>query len=95
MDRITEAELRRMIDGIFEDKKQIIRHNPMGTDEEILLWMLLNSLVMYLSLSDLETPCFTGRPDAKTYRDAIEYVLRDRTVGEFETAELVGKLCQK
>jgi hypothetical protein len=95
MDRITEAEFRRMIDGILDDKEQIIRHNPIGTDEEILLWMLLNSLVMYLSLSELETPCFNGRPDAAVYRDAIEYVLRDRKAGEFDAAAMIDKLSEK
>jgi len=81
--KITEAEFARIIDGILEDRDSIIRHNPIGTPDEILLWMLLSCLVSYLNLSDAETPCFTGKPDAKTYRDAIIFVLRGRKEPEF------------
>ena len=66
MTRITEAEFARIVNGIAADRDSIIKHNPLGTDEEILLWMLLSCLISYLNLSDIETPCFTGKPDAKT-----------------------------
>jgi hypothetical protein len=92
MTRISEAEFRRLVDGIIIDRESIVRHNPIGTPEEILLWMLLNSLVVYLSLSELETPCFSGRPDVSVYRDAIEFVLRSRKTEEFEVAEILDKL---
>ena len=54
--------------------------------------MLLSSLVVYLSLNEMETPCFTGRPDAKTYRAAIEFILRDRKTDGFDAAPLLDKL---
>ncbi|HYJ91804.1 MAG TPA: hypothetical protein VEV84_10890 [Pyrinomonadaceae bacterium] len=95
MTRISEFEFRRLADGIIEDKDSIIRHNPIGTPEETLLWMLLSSLVVYLSLNDMETPCFTGRPDAATYREAIEFVLRGRKSDEFDAAPLLDKLAVK
>ena len=94
MTRISEAEFRHMVDGILADRESIIRHNPIGTPGETLLWMLLNSLVVYLSLGELETPCFTGRPDASVYRDAIEFVLRSRKTEEFDTGELLDKLAE-
>ena len=78
MTRISEAEFSRICDGIRKDRESIITHNPIGTEEEILLWMLLNCLVSYLNLTDIETPCFNGKPDADTYRDAVEFILRDR-----------------
>lgn len=81
---MSEAEFARIVDGIVKDRESIIKHNPIGTDEEILLWMLLSCLVTYLSLSDAETPCFNGKPDAKTYRDAIVFVLKDRRKNAFE-----------
>lgn len=84
MTTITEAEFARIVGGIVEDRASIIKHNPLGTDEEILLWMLLSCLITYLSLSDLETPCFSGKPDAETYRDAIAFVLRDRRSEDFD-----------
>jgi len=92
---ISEAELSRLVKGIIADKESIIRHNPVGTIEETLLWMLLSSLVVYLSLNEMETPCFTARPDANTYREAIEFVLRGRMFPEFEPAPLLDKLTSR
>jgi hypothetical protein len=92
MTGITEAELRKIVDGILEDRESIVHHNPIGTSEEILLWMLLSSLVVYLNLNELETPCFTGRPDANTYRQAIEFILEGRKSPEFDAGPLLDKL---
>jgi hypothetical protein len=92
MTRITEAEFARIVDGISEDRKSIIKHNPIGTDEEILLWMLLSCLISYLNLSEIETPCFNGKPDAGTYRDAIEFVLRDRQDAAFNVERYLQDL---
>jgi len=92
MAQITEPEFRRLVDGIIADRDSIIRHNPVGSPDEILLWMLLNSLVVYLSLSEMETPCFTGRPDASVYRDAIQFVLSNRMAKQFDVSALLDKL---
>jgi hypothetical protein len=92
MTQISGRELEKIVDGIITDRESIIRHNPVGTPEEILLWMLLSSLVVYLNLSDLETPCFTGRPDASTYREAIQFVLKDRLAEKFAVSDLLDKL---
>jgi len=92
MAQITEPEFRRLVDGIIADRDSIIRHNPVGSPDEILLWMLLNSLVVYLSLSEMETPCFTGRPDASVYRDAIQFVLSNRMAKQFDVSGLLDKL---
>jgi hypothetical protein len=32
----------------------------------------------------METPCFTGRPDAAVYRDAIDFILRGRMAEAFD-----------
>ena len=84
MTRISEAEFSRICRGIFEDRETIIKHNPIGTREETLLWMLLSILISYLSLSEIETPCFTGMPTAETYRQAILFILKDRKTEEFD-----------
>lgn len=84
MTKISEAEFARIVAGIREDRKSIIKHNPIGTDEEILLWMLLSCLISYLNLTDLETPCFNGKPDAETYRNAILFVLKERRSDGFD-----------
>lgn len=81
---ISEKRLADICEGIRRDREVIIRHNPIGTDEEVLLWMLLSVLISYLSLSDLETPCFSGVPDAETYRKAIVHILKDRRESDFD-----------
>ncbi|MET0753396.1 MAG: hypothetical protein ABWZ66_08485 [Pyrinomonadaceae bacterium] len=84
MSKISEQEFARICDGIYEDRASIYKHNPIGTQEETLLWMLLSCLLSYLSVSEIETPCFTGMPTAETYRQAILFVLKDRKAESFD-----------
>lgn len=90
--RISEIEFERIVRGIVEDRETIIKHNPIGTREEILLWMLLSCLASYLSLTDLESPCFTGKPDAATYRQAILFVLTDRKEDDFDAESILDRI---
>jgi hypothetical protein len=92
---ISEAELARIVGDIRKDRASIVKNNPLGSDEEILLWMLLGCLVNYLSLDETETPCFPGRPSADTYREAITFVLRNRTDGKFAIEPYLEKVIQK
>ncbi|MBK8465516.1 MAG: hypothetical protein IPL32_06760 [Chloracidobacterium sp.] len=92
MTKISEAEFARICEGIAEDRESIIKHNPIGTDEEVLLWMLLSCLITYLSLTEIETPCFTGKPDAKTYRDAIIFVLNERRFDDFDPVQYLDHI---
>lgn len=92
MTKISEAEFARIVNGVIEDRESIIKHNPIGADEEVLLWMLLSCLVTYLSLDDVETPCFNGKPNAQTYRDAVVFVLKDRRTDDFEVEKYLIKL---
>ena len=94
MTRIGEREFERICTGIKEDADAICRHNPIGTREEILLWMLLCCLTSYLSLSEIETPCFTGAPTAKTYHDAIFYVLQNRMENSFDAEKYLNRLIE-
>lgn len=92
MTKISEKEFARICAGIDEDRESICRHNPIGTREETLLWMLLSVLVSYLSLSEIETPCFNGKPTAETYRQAILFILRDRKTEDFDAEEYLEQL---
>jgi hypothetical protein len=92
MGKITEAEFGRICSGIDRDRDAIIKHNPIGTEEEILLWMLMSCLVSYLSLNELETPCFHGTADARTYRQAIDEILQLRRAGDFDTEEYIAMI---
>lgn len=87
MTSITEAEFARICVGIYDDRETIIKHNPLGPNEEILLWMLMSCLISYLNLEEIEIPCFNGKPDAATYRNAIQFVLAERRSGTFDLDE--------
>ena len=52
----------------------------------------MSCLVSYMSLDEAETPCFTGRPDAETYREAIRFILRGRVTGDFDAEPYLAKL---
>ena len=92
MTSISEAEFARICHGIIEDRETIIKHNPIGPPDEILLWMLLSCLISYLNLAEIETPCFSGKSDAKMYRDAITFVLNERRSDNFDPVKYLDKL---
>ena len=84
--KITETEFDRICRGLAEDRDVIIKHNPIGSPAETLLWMLVSCLVSYLSLEEIETPCFTGRPDEAAYRDAIRSIVERKGMPSFDVA---------
>jgi hypothetical protein len=92
---ISETRFAEICDGIRTDRDLIVKHDPIGTDDEILLWMLLSVLISYLSLTDQETPCFTGVPDAKTYRDAVLFVLNGRADDNFVPEPHIDRMLDK
>ena len=95
MTQISKAEFNAICEGISGDSEKIVEHNPIGTREETLLWMLLSVLNSYLSLDDADAPCFTGRPDANTFRLAIDYVLQNRRVNDFDHGPLIEKMLEQ
>ncbi len=92
---LSKTEFEQICEEIRADREKIIEHNPIGTPEEILLWMLLSVLISYLSLDESETPCFTGRPDASTYRDAVRFVLRNRMIEQFDSDAVIDRMLSK
>ncbi len=95
MTKISEREFARICEGIYEERDVICKHNPIGTREETLLWMLLCCLISYLSLTEIETPCFTGKPTAETYRNAILFVLKNRKTEDFVAETHLEKLTKE
>lgn len=95
MSKITESEFARICRGIYEDREIIRKHNPIGTPDEILFWMLLSCLISYLSLTEIETPCFTGKPTEETYRTAILFVLKDRMAESFDAEKYLNELIEE
>lgn len=92
MTKISEQEFARICAGIYEDRETICKNNPRQTCEESLLWMLMSCLFSYLSLKEIETPCFTGTPTIETYREAIFFILKNRKTDEFDAAMYLDKL---
>lgn len=95
MNLISEQEFARICKEIYDDGDIIYKHNPIGTREETLLWMLLSVLISYLSLSEQETPCFTGVPTAETYRTAVVFILRERKNPPFDEERYLNELIVK
>ncbi len=89
---ISEAKFAEICDGIRSDRELIVKHNPIGTEDEVLLWMLLSCLISFLSLTEMETPCFTGKPDADTYRNAVEFVLKGRQEEHFDPTPHIERM---
>lgn len=95
MSFISEARFSDICQGIRDDRDLIIKHNPIGSEDEILLWMLLSCLISYLSLTEQETPCFTGVPDASTYRNAVLFVLNGRSDPAFDAGPHIDRMLAK
>lgn len=93
MTTISQKEFERICSQIYEEREVIYKHNPIGTREETLLWMLMSVLISYLSLPEQETPCFPGAPTAETYRQAILFILQDRA--DFDAEKYLDKLSEK
>lgn len=92
MTTISEIEFARICEQIYADREQIYQFNQSVSHEEVLLWMLLACLINYLNLSEAETPCFPGAPDAETYRQAIMHVLQGRAELLFEPEKYLCNL---
>lgn len=96
MTKISEKEFAKICRGIYEDREIIRKHNPIGdTMEETLLWMLMSCLHSYLSLTEIETPCFNGTPNVETYRDAVLFILKDRKAKDFDANKYLSELTEK
>ena len=81
---ISESEFSRLCAGIAEDREKIVKHNPIGSEHETLLWMLMSVLVSYLSLGEKEIPCFPGDVDENTYRKAVEMIVMNKQDKHFD-----------
>jgi hypothetical protein len=92
MNKISESEFEKICCGIYKDRMIICKHNPIGTQDETLLWMLMSVLYSYLSLAENEMPCFPGKPNADTYRDAILHMLKGRKESDFDEKTHLEKL---
>ncbi len=93
--RISEKEFARICRGLSEDRETIFKHNPIGSESEALLWMLMSVLISYLSLDESEIPCFPGKIGAETYHDAILLILKKRKDTNFDENKYLNELINK
>ncbi|MFN2413361.1 MAG: hypothetical protein ABR535_09975 [Pyrinomonadaceae bacterium] len=92
---INEQQFRTICKDTVRDKAKIIKNNPIGSDDEILLWMLLGILSSFLSLQENEVPRFSGRPDATTYRKAILFILQNRRDTDFDVEPFIDHMLEQ
>ena len=92
--KISENEFKKICENLRAESDLIYKHNPIGTKEETMLWMLLIILLSYLSLSEIETPCFTGMPTAETYHNAILFILKDKREDNFNVENYLNELTE-
>ena len=92
MAQISEKEFEKILRGIKRDRSSILKHNPIGDEQETLLWMLMSVLISYLSIGDQETPCFPGKPTAESYRQAINFILDGRKSPDFDETPYLKEL---
>ncbi len=93
--KISEREFAKICSDVANEGDIIYKHNPIGTREETLLWMTMSILISYLSLSEDEVPCFPGKADANTYRQAIEQIVGLRKEEDFSTSNHIEQLSRK
>lgn len=84
MSRLKRSEFLRIAEGVRRDRETIIKHNSIGSDEEILLWMLMSCLINYLGLEGNEVPCFPGPTNSETYKKAIMFIVANTCEEEIE-----------
>lgn len=89
---ISESEFEKIVNQIWVDREKIYAFNVNAEKSETLLWMLTSCLVSYLSLSEIETPCFVGEPSAEVYKNAVLMILKNRMSPLFQPDEYLQKL---
>ena len=92
MTKISEAEFIKICENLNSEKDVIYKHNPIGTKEETILWMLMSILISYLNLDEKEIPCFPNQTNIETYRNAILFIMKDRKSENFEVENYLKKL---
>lgn len=89
---ISEAEFRKLCDGIYRDRFEIYRFNPGADKREALLWMLTGCLISLLSVTDAELENLAGSRGQDTYADAIFALLQGRSSPPFDPRPCVEEL---
>ncbi len=93
--KISENEFAKICRGLSDDRAAILKHNPIGTESETLLWMLMSVLISYLSLEENEIPCFPGKTGAEMYHNAIIFILEKRKDSYFDEKKYLNELTNR
>jgi|GEM_PF-2543914 len=96
MDTISEPEFERLCAEIYSDRAEIYQLLPSVSGRDALLWMLLGSLVVLLSVPEEEQPFVDSAASPDPYGEAIVMLLQERAAPVFDPhthlAELSAKL---
>ena len=95
METITEQEFKKFCNEIYRDRDEIYSFNPNVSHREALLWMLLGTLVSYLSVPILEQPSVYGTTNSDPYGMAVIELVRRRALPAFEPEIYLADLTEK
>lgn len=91
---ISEAELIRLCENLYTDRRQIYEFNPNAGQREAMLWMLLGCLLSLLSIPDNEQPSVNSS-STDPYGDAVREILRNRTQPSFDPQSHLAQWSKK
>jgi hypothetical protein len=84
MNTITEREFKALCDRIYNERHEIYPLNPNVSHKEAILWMLLGTLVSFLSVPILEQPSVYNTSNPDPYRTAVVELVRQRAAPAFD-----------
>jgi hypothetical protein len=84
MNTITEYEFKTLCDRIYNERHEIYPLNPNVSRREAFLWMLLGTLVSFLSVPILEQPSVYNTSNSDPYGAAVVELVRQRASPAFD-----------
>ena len=95
METITEQEFKKLCDEIYEDRFDVYAFNPNVSHREALLWMLLGTLVSYLSVPILEQPSVYGGTNSDPYGTAVIELVHKHASPAFDPEIYLKEISEK
>ncbi len=95
MDTISEQEFKRLCDEIYRDRAEVYQLLPSVSKRDALLWMLLGSLAVLLSVPEEEQPFVDSAASRDPYGEAIVSLLEERTAPIFDPKVYLAELSEK
>jgi hypothetical protein len=94
-EKISESELKRVCDELYEDRFEIYAFNPGASHGDALLWMLTGCLISLLSVDEEELQTLFGSSGLTSYADAVCKLLEGRAHPPFDARAVVDELTKR